>query len=172
MKNFYGALILGLLLLSNTAQAQERTAKGLSEAQQLGITAGLAQACNAGGKLDDFELIASRIIANQALTQKEEMDGYRAFATSKLQALREHKDSPKLTCGEVLDDFGRLPIFKSVVYADGSVKMPDGTMLRPKRPVTQTAKKSNAAGTQKTQTPKTAKSGGVPKKITPKQTGK
>ena len=68
--------------------------RGLTEAQQLGITAGLALACNAGGELDDFELIASRIIANQAPTAATEQDGYRSFAEWKLRAFKEQKEAP------------------------------------------------------------------------------
>lgn len=139
-----------------SAQQAARTARGLTEAQQLGITAGLALACNAGGKLDDFELIASRIIANQAPTAATEQDGYRSFAEWKLRAFKEQKEAPQLTCGQVLDDFNALPIFNAIVYADGSVKMPDGKMLRPKRPITKAGapsvknKKKKAAVSQTT----------------------
>lgn len=115
-----------------------RTAQGLSESEQLGITAGAALACNAGAKLDDFELIASRIIANQASTAEVEKDEYTKFAQSKLKAYREQKDNPQMSCGEVLSSFNRLPIFRSVVYADGSVKMPNGSLLKPKRAVVKT----------------------------------
>lgn len=132
------------------AETVARTAKGLSEAEQLGITAGLALACNAGSKLDDFELIASRIIANQAPTEKAEQDGYRSFAQYKLYTFREQKENPQLTCGQVLDDFNQLPIFKSIVYADGSVKMPDGKMLRPKRPVKSARAKTSTKNQAKT----------------------
>ncbi len=112
-----------------------RTAQGLSESEQLGITAGTALACNAGAKLDDFELIASRIIANQAATEEIEKERYTQFAQSKLKAYKEQKDNPQMSCGEVLSSFNRLPIFRSVVYADGSVKMPNGALLKPKRAV-------------------------------------
>ncbi|MDD3669319.1 MAG: hypothetical protein PHX68_03485 [Alphaproteobacteria bacterium] len=136
-----------ILLMVATAMpvcAQGRTAKGLTEAQQLGITAGSALACAAGPKLDDFELIASRIIANKAATDSEEQAGYRAYATSKFNTYQEQKKSPQAPCSEVLASFNRLPIFKSVVYADGSVKMFDGTKLIPKRPV-KTPPKAQAA---------------------------
>lgn len=112
-----------------------RTTRGLTEAQQLGITAGVALACNAGSKLDDFELIASRIIANKALTKEEEQKGYREFAESKLRAYNEQRNNPQESCGGVLDSFNHLPIFRSVVYADGGLKMYDGSYLKPLRPV-------------------------------------
>ncbi len=126
-----------LLTAFSVSAASDRTARGLSEAEQLGITAGTALACNAGAKLDDFELIASRIIANKALTAEAEEAGYRDYAEAKLRAYQEQKNDPQETCGEVLASFNHLPIFRSIVYADGGLKMYDGTFLKPQRPVTQ-----------------------------------
>ena len=131
-------IILFLCLFSLPVLAAERTTNGLTEAQQLGITAGTALACNAGGKLDDFELIASRIIANKALTAEAEQQGYREFAESKLWAYNEQRRNPQESCGGVLDSFNHLPIFRSVVYADGGLKMYDGTYLKPQRPIKKT----------------------------------
>ena len=129
-------IVLLLLLSAVSVRAEgERTTEGLTEAEQLGITAGLALACNAGGKLDDFELIASRLIANKALTEQDEQKGYREFAESKFNAYTEQKNDPKESCGAILDSFNRLPLFRSVVFADGGLKMYDGTYLKPVRPV-------------------------------------
>ncbi|MDY6407771.1 MAG: hypothetical protein SPL08_03610, partial [Pseudomonadota bacterium] len=87
-------LLLCLLMMAMPAGADdvERTTEGLTEAQQLGITAGLALACNAGSKLDDFELISSRLIANKALTQEIEQKGYREFAEAKFDAYSQQKN--------------------------------------------------------------------------------
>lgn len=148
--------IVLMIVSAVPAWAQSRTTKGLTEAQQLGITAGAALACAAGPKLDDFELIASRIIANKAATAQEEKDGYREYATSKFETYQAQKKSPQAPCSEVLASFNRLPIFKSVVYADGSVKMFDGTKLLPKRPVVQPSKNKAAPkqSTKKSSKPK------------------
>ena len=128
-------LIMVLMAMPVFADDTERTTEGMTEAEQLGVTAGLALACNAGGKLDDFELIASRLIANKALTAEAEQKGYREFAEAKFGAYNEQKNDPKESCGAILDSFNRLPLFRSVVFADGGLKMYDGTYLKPKRPV-------------------------------------
>lgn len=129
-------VLMGVCLgVACNASAAVRSAKGLSQSEQLGVTAGLALACNAGAKLDDFELIASRIMANQALSEADEKQAYKDYAAAKFGAFQEHKKNPQLTCGDVLASFNRLPIFRSVVYADGGVKMHDGTYLKPRRPV-------------------------------------
>ncbi len=144
MKKWILLFFLGYCVGSSPAGAQEysRTTRGMSEPEQLGITAGTALACNAGAKLDDFELIASRLIANKALTAADEQKGYREYAEAKFQAYNEQRNNPQATCGEVLASFNHLPIFRSVVYADGGVKMYDGSYLKPVRPVTRPAVKA------------------------------
>ncbi|MGN0919348.1 MAG: hypothetical protein ACI4OR_01110 [Alphaproteobacteria bacterium] len=99
----------------------------LEEAAQLGTIAGLASACGAREKLDNYELIAARLIANKSTSEAQEKEGYRRYAEEKLHAMQEHKRSPKLTCGEILNRFQKMPLFKSVVYKDGSLKFYDGT---------------------------------------------
>ena len=99
----------------------------LEEAAQLGTIAGLAQACGAKEKVETYELIAARLIANKSASVEAEKAGYRRYAEEKLRAMREHQTSPKLTCGEILNRFQKLPLFKSIVYKDGSLKFYDGT---------------------------------------------
>lgn len=141
MKKILTALFILVITGSALAVETSRTANGLTEAEQLGITAGTALACNAGGKLDDFELIASRIIANKALTKADENKGYHEFAEAKFRAYNEQRENPQIPCGDVLASFSRLPIFKSVVYADGGVKMYDGSYLKPQRSIMPNKKK-------------------------------
>lgn len=150
MKNFL--LLIGVCLIATSTLAQDKTLRNMTEAQLLGITAGTALACNAGAKLDDFELIANRYIANQAINDAAEMQGYREYAQEKLKTYQEQKKNPQLTCGEVLESFNALPIFKTVVYADGSIKTPDGKMIKARKPVSpqkKTGQKKSAAKTAK-----------------------
>ena len=124
-----------VLFITQESLATGRTSRGLTEAQQLGITAGVAQACAVGNKLKTFELIANRIIANPIPTDELERKELREFAVSKLNAYNSQKNNPVLDCANVLKKFYRLPIFKSVIYSDGSVKLPDGRILKPMRPL-------------------------------------
>lgn len=144
MKKFI-LMLLAVCVSFPAFASGSRTTQGLTEAEQLGITAGLALACNAGARLDDFELIASRIIANKAQTKAEEDKGFHQFAESKLNSYMEQRNNPQVPCGVVLESFNNLPIFKSVVYADGGLKMYDGTYLKPLRPVKKTDKKQTKA---------------------------
>ena len=97
------------------------------EAGQLGTMAGLADACGSKDKLKNYELIAARLIANKSASEEEEMQAYRRYAEEKVHAKRKHQKSPKMTCGEILKRFENMPLFKSIVYKDGSLKFYDGT---------------------------------------------
>ena len=92
------------------------------EAGQLGIMAGLADACGSKTKLKNYELVAARLIANKAGSEEEEMQAYRRYAEEKVHAKKKHQKSPQMTCGEILKRFENMPLFKSIVYKDGSLK--------------------------------------------------
>lgn len=119
-----------------SADASTRTARGISETEQLGITAGVALACHADEEqLKNYEMIASRIIVNPVSTEKEEREVLRLYAQAKLKAYEEQIKFPEIACREVLNRFYNQPIFKSVVYRDGTIKLPDGKIIKPQRPV-------------------------------------
>ena len=135
-------LILGLLL-PLTVFGQQRTIKNMTDAEQLGAMAGVALACNAGNKLDDFELIASYLIGGQASTKTERTEAFKSYASEKLRTYNIQKKETPESCEEVLNHFYNLPIFGATVYKDGRVKMPDGKMITPKAQITNTEPKKN-----------------------------
>ena len=99
----------------------------VEEAAQLGTIAGLAEACGSKKKVENYELIAARLIANKSDSEEQEQLGYRRYAEEKVRAMNEHRNNPQMTCKEILKRFEKLPLFKSVVYQDGSMKFYDGT---------------------------------------------
>ncbi len=132
MKNiFWMVLFLGIGSVSAHAQW---TDVGLTMPEQLGITAGIALACNVDADtLKNYELIASRLMANPAPDEAAERAALKTYAESKLNAFKSQKKKPKLSCGEVLARFEKQPLFESVVYRDGTVKLPDGKIVKPVR---------------------------------------
>ena len=123
MKKFF----LVLFLLQGISPAFAAQLSVLDEAAQLGTMAGLAQACGSTKKLENYELIAARLIANKSKSVEAEQFGYRRYAEEKLNAARTHLKSPKMSCNEIIKRFEKMPIFKSIVYKDGSLKFYDGT---------------------------------------------
>lgn len=132
-KMIFVAGFVAYFLASPVRAQSDTTLNGVGDASQLGMMAGLALACDGGAKLDDYELIAARILSNQAPTKADEKKAAKEFAEAKFTAFQKQKQAPEATCGEVLESFNHLPIFKSVVYADGSVKLPDGKFLKPRK---------------------------------------
>lgn len=125
--------LVALLTICPVWAQSDTTLNGVGDASQLGMMAGLALACDAGAKLDDYELIAARILSNQAQTKANEKKSAKEFAEAKFNAFQKQKQAPEATCGEILESFNHLSIFKSVVYADGTVKLPNGQFLKPRK---------------------------------------
>lgn len=127
--------ILSIFLFPMAAVAQNRPVQNAALANQLGAAAGAAYACNAGKSLEDFEVIASRLLANTAETVADEQSLDEIYVEAKVRAIKVHKKEHPMSCQEILKRFKNMRIFKFIVYADGSVKMDDGTIMHPKRPV-------------------------------------
>ena len=143
-------ILLSLSLFAKASQSQ--TLNGMSDAQQLGAMAGLALACNAGSRLDDFQLIAGYIIANENPTEAKQKKALKSFASEKLRTYNLQKDNPQEDCAEILSRFYNMPIFNCTVYKNGDVKFPDGKIL--KAPSEQQKKKAVAKEKKKASEPK------------------
>ena len=124
-------LICFSFVLSFSAKA--KSVREMSEEEQLGTLAGAALACGSKQKLEDFELICSRLIANKTASEIEEKRRIRIYMEAKWQALQQQKNGSGVSCSEVLEHFNNLPLFDSTVYGDGSVQLPDGKWSRPIR---------------------------------------
>lgn len=128
--------VLLSVFISTASFATGRTLKGVSETEQLGISAGVALACKVDmEKLKNYEMIASRIIANPLKSEKAEKEALHIYAQAKLKAFAEQKKQKLMNCVEVLERFEEQDIFDSVVYRDGTIKLPNGKVLKPKRPL-------------------------------------
>ena len=132
-----------VLLFNLSVHADVRTAKGLSETEQFGLSAGVALACGVDrDQLKNYEMIASRLIVNPLNTDAAEREALNVYAKAKLKAFTEQKQRNLIPCSEVLKRFENQEIFKAVVYRDGTLKMPNGRVIKPERPVVKKSKKS------------------------------
>ena len=125
-------VVLSFVFVSS---AVAQNIRKMSDAEQLGMTAGLAMACGADKKLEDFDLIAGRFLANQSPTEEIEKQQARVYAQAKWDALQQQKKGNLSDCKEILQRFNELPLFNSIVYGDGSIKLPDGNWSKPLRPL-------------------------------------
>ncbi len=126
------------LLCSFSAAAQKATKlPDIKEAPEyspaaFGLVAGAAYACNAGKKLQDYELIVSRILMNLAPNEKMEKAYLTEYVVAKKEAMTKQQKEPPMSCSSFLKEFNKQKIFNSMVMSDGSVKNPDGTWLLPR----------------------------------------
>jgi len=125
--------ILSFFLISIPTQAQN--IQKMTDAEQLGMMAGLAAACGSTKKLEDFELISARLLANSSPTEENEKQKIWKYMSAKWNAMQRQQKEVPVPCAEVLEHFNQLPLFQSIVYSDGSVKLPDDTWSRPLRPL-------------------------------------
>ena len=97
-----------LSLIPSICKAQLGT-KSMTDAQQLGAMAGVALACNAGSRLDDFELIASYIMGNSAATEEARTTAFKEYAAEKLRTYNLQRDQKPTPCPEALQHFYTKP---------------------------------------------------------------
>lgn len=130
MEKTIGVLFL-IFVIACLGITQQVNAKTLTETQKLGITAGTAYACGADQRLKNYELIVSYILKNKSKDANMAQRQVKEYAQAKFDAYRMQRAIPNLSCSEVLYSFYNLPLLKSVVYKNGTIKLPDGKLIKP-----------------------------------------
>lgn len=100
------------------------------EAEMMGTIAGAAEVCGAGQKLDDYEVIAGNILLNKTYTKDAQRSAIFNYALGKTKGRKKQELLPVMSCDDFLAYFNNMDIFKATVYADGTVKLTDGTVLK------------------------------------------
>lgn len=129
-KIFFGAALLCLLSIS-AVNAKPITYQ--EEMYALGAVSGQGLACKSP-KYHQFELLARAIVIGKAPNAAVQEDGLRQYANGKASAFMEMEETRFAGCAEILQRFENQPIFKSVLYSDGKLKLPDGTLIKPRQP--------------------------------------
>lgn len=105
----------------------------LEEVRALGSVSGQGLACNAS-KYDKYEMLARAIMLTKAPSSKMLQDGVYAYNAAKADSyLAKQRDGGYL-CGEITGLFDNQDIFQITLYEDGTLKMPDGKIITPKKP--------------------------------------
>ena len=103
-----------------------------SDAAQLGMMAGAAQACKAYKDVYIYEEIASRLIASMSAGESAERIMMQEYVKSKLESFQAQRTQNRLPCGQLVNRFVKMPIFKFELYSDGTLKTPEGKFLYPR----------------------------------------
>lgn len=124
------ALISALILWNSVANAQMPY---LDEMKALGTVAGQGLVCGSS-KYDHFEMLARAIMLSKAPSQKMLQKGIYAYTETKANTYRSKQMDAGYLCGEIVARFDEQEIFQTTLYEDGTLKMPDGSIITPKMP--------------------------------------
>ncbi len=124
------AVFLSLVFYASSSRAQ---LPYLDEVRALGAVAGQGLACGAS-KYDTFELLARAILISKAPTDEVQAQGMYAYNEEKANAYVSKQYDGFFECPQINRRFDAQPIFQATLYADGTIKMPDGQIITPRRP--------------------------------------
>lgn len=105
----------------------------IEEARALGAISGQGLACGAS-KYDTFEMLARAILLTKSPSDKLQTDAIYAYSEEKANVYISKEMDGFYGCAEINRRFDNQDIFKAVLYADGTIKMPDGQILTPRQP--------------------------------------
>ena len=129
MKKFF-LLFLTLMLTGQQALAARQPTYS-EEVQALGYLAGEGLACDAS-KYHTYELIARTYLISKARSDSEQAQGMDEYNTAKANAFIAKMKDGFNSCDYIAENFDRQKIFKTVIYGDGTLKMPDGKIIKPR----------------------------------------
>lgn len=123
-------LVLAVLLMATPVKAQMSYEE---EARALGIVAGQGLACGSS-KYDTFELLARAIILTKSPSDILQDRALKIFTEEKADVFVTQQLNNFADCQNVVKRFDAQDIFNATLYADGTIKMPDGQILTPRVP--------------------------------------
>ncbi len=124
-------VLAAVFLFSPTARAQ--TTGYIEEVETLGYIAGQGLACGAS-KFQTFEMLARAILITKAPTDQVQAKGMYAYNNAKADGYFAKQADGFFNCNEINRRFDNQLIYQTTLYADGSIKMPDGKLFTPRRP--------------------------------------
>ena len=129
MKNILIASILGLFIHSQ-AQAQMPY---LEEVKALGIISGQGMACGSS-QHPTFEMLARAILITKAPNPNMLTQAAYIYNEAKADTYISKQLDGYDQCDIINRRFENQDIFKITLYADGTLKMPDGNIITPNQP--------------------------------------
>jgi hypothetical protein len=119
--------MVAFLISISTAKAEY-----LEDVKNFGYISGTGIACNAS-RYKIYETIARAYLLSAARSDKEQADGMVAYNTAKAEAFISKRDDGLWDCDDLNRRFDKQKIFKTKVYKNGTLKMPDGKIIKPRR---------------------------------------
>ena len=105
----------------------------IEEVKALGAIAGQGLACGST-KYGTFEMLSRAILLSKSPTDKLQSDAVYTYSEAKANSYMSKEMDGFHECASINKRFDAQDIFKIVLYADGTLKMPDGKIVTPRRP--------------------------------------
>ena len=105
----------------------------IEEVETLGYIAGQGMACGAS-KFQTFEMLARAILITKAPTDQVQAKGMYAYNRAKADGYYAKQVDGFFDCDNINRRFDNQLIYQITLYADGSLKMPDGKLFTPRHP--------------------------------------
>lgn len=130
MKKLILVMICTVLCISG-AKAQKMSYA--EEMQALGAVAGQGLACDAS-KYHTYEMLARAILISKAASDEQQLEGMNVYNEHKVDAFTSKIKDGFSNCRSIASAFDKQKIFSMVLYGDGTIKMPDGSIVTPRVP--------------------------------------
>lgn len=104
----------------------------LEDVKNLGYISGEGIACDAP-RYRSYELVARAYLISSARSDKEQSAGMYAYNEAKANAFLKKRKEGLYDCGEVRERFENQEIFKTKLYKNGKLIMPDGKVIKPRQ---------------------------------------
>ena len=122
--------ILMVLAIFYTYNASAQTSY-IEDVKNFGYASGEGLACGAS-RYPTYELIARAYLVSAASSDKEQATGMYEYNSAKARAyMNKHRDG-FLGCEEINTRFNNQKIFNSKLYKNGTLKLPDGKIIKPR----------------------------------------
>ena len=105
----------------------------LEEVKALGIISGQGMACGSS-KHPTFEMLARAIMLTKAPNQQMLTEAAYTYSEAKASTYLSKQMDGYYQCDAIIRRFDNQDIFKINLYADGTLKMPDGQIITPRQP--------------------------------------
>jgi hypothetical protein len=105
----------------------------LEEVKALGVISGQGMACGSS-KHPTFEMLARAIMLTKAPTPQMLNEAAYIYSEEKADTYLSKQMDGYYQCDAIVRRFDNQDIFKINLYADGTLKMPDGQIITPRQP--------------------------------------
>lgn len=129
MKSLLSVSLLSFFLFINVSHSQTY----IEEVQALGVISGQGLACGAK-RYDTYEMLARAILITKASSNAMQEQGMRVYNEEKANTYVSKQFDGFFDCANIRRRFDSQEIFKTTLYRDGTIKMPDGEIFTPRTP--------------------------------------